>query len=128
MKVFKWYVFVLALFASLNSNAQIPLNGSFFINEVSEGPTTPGSNYTIGGVFTDPISLYFASDIKKGDMIADQMGLLFRIDNITRQSGDQISADVTYIRGSIFEGFSYPTAFAMGTLFRPTSNGYPLTS
>lgn len=131
MRIFKWYILTvsLLLFASFNSSAQTPLNGSFFINAVSEAPTSPNSNYSIGGIFTDPVFLYTAEDIKVGDMIADQSGLIFQIDKITSRNGDQIVADVTYKRGAIFDGVTYPNVFAMGTLFRPTPNGgYPMVS
>ncbi|WP_316747748.1 tail fiber domain-containing protein [Pedobacter gandavensis] len=131
MKRFKKHILavVVLVFVFLNSNAQAPLNGSFFLNVVGERPTTPGSEYTIGGVFTDPINMYSASDIRKGDMIADQVGLIFRIDQIIKVNGDEILADVTYKGGAMFEGVTYPTGFEMGTLFRPSPNGgYPLAT
>ncbi|WP_152439766.1 hypothetical protein, partial [Arcticibacter svalbardensis] len=116
------------MLAFINCDAQTPLNGSFFLNGVSETPSTPTSQYTIEGIFTDPFYLFFASDIKKGDMIADQQGLIFKIDSITSIFDSQITVDVSYVSGSIFAGITYPTAFANGTLFRPTSNGYPIAT
>ncbi|WGQ09355.1 tail fiber domain-containing protein [Pedobacter gandavensis] len=129
MKRYYFYVLVtttVLLFLSLASKAQTPLNGRFYISGASETPATPGSNYTIEGTFTDPNYLYTVSDILPGDMIADNTGQTFRIDKIVSIAGDKLIVDVTYLRGAVFESSTYPSAYGTGTLFRPTSNGYPI--
>ncbi|MBB5647511.1 tail fiber domain-containing protein [Pedobacter cryoconitis] len=129
MRFKKYYILtsVLVLFA-ICSKAQSPLNGRFYISGVSEVPSTPASNYSIEGDFTDMTYIYTAADVKVGDVIADNVGLTFRIDKITSLKGEQITADVTYLRGSTVAGLSYPTAYASGTLFRPTSKGYAMAT
>jgi hypothetical protein len=129
MKFKKYYILtsVLVLLA-ICSKAQSPLNGRFYISGVSEVPSTPASNYSIEGDFTDMTYIYTAADVMVGDIIADNVGLTFRIDKITSLKGEQITADVTYLRGSTVAGLSYPTAYASGTLFRPTSKGYAMAT
>jgi hypothetical protein len=123
------YIFML-LFGTLFCNAQNPVNGSFLVNGVSETPITTTSNYSIQGIFTDPNFTSSVSDIRKGDMIADYAGLIFRIDSVTNLdvSNSQITVDVTYLSGSPIVGLTYPTVFATGTLFHPTSNGFALAT
>ncbi|MDO7744996.1 MAG: hypothetical protein MUP99_14530, partial [Pedobacter sp.] len=113
---------------AFKSHAQTPLNGRFYLSGASENPTTPNSNFSIEGTFTDPVSLYFAADIKVGDMIADNLGQTYRIDKIVQIEGERLTFDVTYLRGAIFDFASYPNIYAMGTLFRPTPNGYAIAT
>lgn len=111
---------------ALTSHAQKPLNGRFYISGSSETPTTPNSGYSIEGNFTDPSFMYTAADVVVGDMIADNQGQTYKIDKIVSVNGDKLIVDVTYLRGAIFEFAPYPNAYATGTLFRPTGNGYAL--
>lgn len=115
---------------SLNSNAQTPLNGRFLITGVSDAPSSPGSNYSVEGTFTDPLYIRTADEILKGDFIADYEGKLFRIDKITKEAGggSNITVDVTYLSGATADWNNYPALFQTGTLFRPTENGYPLVT
>ncbi|WEK18148.1 MAG: tail fiber domain-containing protein [Candidatus Pedobacter colombiensis] len=114
---------VLAL-VSFTGIAQSKLNGRFYITGASEVPSTPNSNYSIEGTFTDLLYVYYATDILPGDVIADFSGLTYRIDKITALKGNSITVDVTYLTGASNEYATYPTSYAMGTLFRPTPNGY----
>lgn len=111
---------------ALCSNAQKPLNGRFYITGASEVPTTPGSNYFIEGRFTDLSYVYTADDVQVGDIIADNLGLTYKIDKIISVKGDLISVDVTYLRGASMSFLTYPASYAVGTLFRPSSKGYAL--
>ena len=127
MKINLFYIFVLVLMTiSINGQAQARLNGRFYISGSSETPTTTNSNYSIEGKFTDPLSLYSASDVIIGDMIADSQGQTYRIDKIVSLIGDLLIVDVTYLRGATFEFSTFPNAYSTGTLFRPTGNGYAL--
>jgi len=108
------------------SLAQARLNGRFYISGSSETPSTPNSNFSIEGTFTDPLSMYSASDIAPGDMIADSQGQTYRIDKIVSLAGDLLIVDVTYLRGAAFEFSTFPNTYSTGTLFRPTGNGYAL--
>ncbi|WP_170827338.1 tail fiber domain-containing protein [Arcticibacter eurypsychrophilus] len=119
---------VALLLLDLVSSAQSTINGRFYISGASEVPSTPSSNYSIEGTFTDPSYVFSSSDILIGDVIADNVGLTFRIDKIVSLNGDLITVDVTYLRGSANGFFTYPASYAMGTLFRPTSNGYALST
>lgn len=104
--------------------AQSKLNGRFYISGASEVPSTSNSNYSIEGTFTDLLYINSAADILPGDIIADFSGLTYRIDKITSLSGNLITVDVTYLDGAADKNFTYPTSYSMGTLFRPTLNGY----
>jgi hypothetical protein len=115
----------LLMLISFAGIAQSKLNGRFYISGASEVASTPNSNYSIEGTFTDPLYQNTSADILPGDFIVDFAGLIFRIDKITNLNGDIITVDVTYIRGAPNEFFSYPASYATGTLFRPTPNGYP---
>jgi len=125
----KNYILILMLiFISLKMNAQTTLNGRFYLSGVSDTPTQSTSNYSIEGTFTDPQYVHNADEILIGDVIADGDGKLFKIDLIsTHVSGSSdIIVDVTYLSGAISEWNKYPSVFTTGTLFHPTSNGYPL--
>ena len=131
MKMANYYVLIFTLILlGFKCNAQTSINGRFYISGVSENPTLPSSNYSIEGTFTDPKYIHSADEIEKGDMIADADGKVFRIDLITQTANGSsaIIADVTYISGAVDEWNKYPSAFMTGTLFRPTSNGYPLVT
>lgn len=110
--------------------AQVPLNGRFYLRGVSDTPSLSTSNYSIEGTFTDPQYIHNADEIMVGDIIADGDGKLFRIDLITKPANGtpDIIADVTYLSGAISEWNKYPSVFTTGTLFHPTSNGYPLVT
>ncbi|WP_316820731.1 tail fiber domain-containing protein [Pedobacter gandavensis] len=123
------YVVILTIssvFYGFDSKAQTLLSGRFYISGASETPTTANSNYSIEGTFTDPAFIFSVSEILPGDMIADFAGQTYRIDKIVSITGGKLTVDVTYLRGAAFDYLTYPTAYAMGTLFRPTANGYPL--
>jgi hypothetical protein len=125
MKISKYILVTgLLILISLAGIAQSKLNGRFYITGASEVASTPNSNYSIEGNFTDPLYLTSAADILPGDVIVDVAGLIYKIDKITSLKGDLITVDVTYIRGAPSEFFTYPSSYATGTLFRPTSNGY----
>lgn len=131
MKINGYRCFILTvalLLLALCSNAQSTINGRFYISGASEVASTPNSNYSIEGSFTDPLSIFSTTDIMVGDVIADNAGLTFRIDKIVSIKGEQITVDVTYLRGSASGFFTYPASYAMGTLFRPTSKGYALST
>ncbi|SHG65223.1 tail fiber domain-containing protein [Pedobacter caeni] len=129
MKVAKYFVliFTMGLFA-LQSSAQTPLNGRFFIRGVSDAPSSPTSNFSIEGTFTDPNFIHTADGILKGDIIVDFEGKLYRIDKLTKEAGggSDIIADVTYMSGAVSEWNTAPAVFQTGALFHPTPNGYPL--
>ena len=112
---------VLISFAGI---AQSNLNGRFYITGASEIASTPNSNYSIEGTFTDLLYVYSAADILPGDIIADYLGLTYRIDKITNLNGNSITVDVTYLRGAPSEFSTYPYSYNTGVLFRPTANGY----
>ncbi|WP_159452667.1 tail fiber domain-containing protein [Pedobacter nyackensis] len=120
---------MLLMLFSYNSRAQSRLNGRFYISGASETPTSPASNYSIEGVFTDMTFIHTANDIVAGDMISDVDGRIFRIDKITAPvQGSSITVDVTYISGALEEWNIAPAMYATGTLFRPTENGYPMVT
>ncbi len=114
----------------VSGRTQTVLNGSFYISGVSENPSLSTSDYSIEGTFTDPFYIHNADEIAIGDMIADSEGKLFRIDKLTKEANgtSQIIVDVTYLSGALDEWSRYPAIFATGTLFRPTTNGYPLAT
>jgi hypothetical protein len=129
LRKIEYYILTLTLVLSaICGKAQAPLNGRFYISGVSDAPTSAASNYSIEGDFTDPNYIFSPSDVIEGDCIADNAGLTFKIDKITKINGSQITADVTYLRGGANEFMTYPTVFAMGTLFRPTPNGYAIAT
>ena len=129
MKFLKSYILAFFLITiAFYSNAQIPLNGRFEIDGVDGTPSTPSSQYTIQGDFKDPSMWFTADSIIVGDRIADNNGLIFRIDKITEHASGstKIKVDVSYISGAVDLYSTFPTNFAAGTLFRPTSNGFPM--
>ena len=117
-------VTILLVSISFAGIAQSKLNGRFYISGASEVASTPNSNYSIEGTFTDLLYIYSAADILPGDIIADFAGLTYKIDKVTSISGNFITVDVTYLEGAPNEYATYPTSYATGTLFRPTPNGY----
>ncbi|TKC65552.1 tail fiber domain-containing protein [Pedobacter hiemivivus] len=125
MKINK-HILVTGLLAliSFAGIAQSKLNGRFYISGASEVASTPNSNYSIEGTFTDLLYIYSAADILPGDIIADFAGLTYKIDKVTSISGNFITVDATYLEGAPNEYATYPTSYATGTLFRPTPNGY----
>lgn len=127
MKIYRFFILTAAIvLTALCSHAQTTLNGRFYISGASEVPSTPNSNYSIEGKFTDMSFTFTAADILPGDVIADNLGLTFRIDKITKLEGDQITVDVTYLKGATQSFLTYPSSYNVGALFRPTSKGYAL--
>jgi hypothetical protein len=129
MRIIKYCTLILMLVSiSSKITAQTPLNGRFYISGVSDTPTLTTSNYSIEGTFTDPQYIHNADEILVGDVIADGDGKLFKIDLITKPANgtSTITADVTYLSGATSDWNRYPALFTTGTLFHPTSNGYPL--
>lgn len=128
IKVRNYILTFIMLFLTFYSSAQINLNGRFYVNGVDGTPTLPTSQFSIQGEFTDPTMTFSADDVIVGDMIADNSGLIYRIDKITEhtQYSKTIKVDVSYISGAVDIYSTYPTNFANGTLFRPSSNGFPL--
>lgn len=131
MKVIKRAIlFLIFAIFGVSGKAQTVLNGSFYISGVSENPSESTSNYSVEGSFTDPFYIHNAEEIMIGDMIADSEGKLFRIDKITQPANgtSKITADVSYLSGALDEWNRYPAIFTTGSLFRPTSKGYPLAT
>lgn len=127
MKIYRFFILTAAIvLMALCGHAQTTLNGRFYISGASEVPSTPNSNYSIEGKFTDMSFTFTAADILPGDVIADNLGLTFRIDKITKLEGDQITVDVTYLKGATQSFLTYPSSYNVGALFRPTSKGYAL--
>ncbi|WP_374165622.1 tail fiber domain-containing protein [Arcticibacter sp. MXS-1] len=118
----------LASFPSI-SFAQTVLNGRFKIT-LLDMPSNPASTYKIGGDFQDPTYVYSADSILAGDIITDATGKIYRIDNIIKEAkgSTYIEADVTYLKGAVYAFDTYPAYGQTGTLFRPTSNGYPIAT
>lgn len=127
MKINKCFVITFFLvFTALISHAQTPFFGRFYLSGASEVPSSPNSNYSIEGTFSDPAYILTVDDILIGDIIVDNSGVTYKIDKITSKKGDQITVDVTYLRGASSEWSKAPTIYNTGAIYRPTSKGYAL--
>ncbi|MCX2454092.1 tail fiber domain-containing protein [Pedobacter sp. PLR] len=127
MNINKCFVVTFFLvFTALLSHAQTPFFGRFYLSGASEVTSTPSSDYSIEGTFTDPGYVLTIEDILVGDIIVDNSGLTYRIDKITSKKGDQVTVDVTYLRGAANEWAKDPAIYNTGAIYRPTSKGYAL--
>ncbi|MFV8343964.1 beta strand repeat-containing protein [Flavobacterium sp. XS2P39] len=128
IKTTGYYLLIITfLLFGLNCTAQNSVNGAFAVTDVYSSSVI-GSEYTIGGDFSDINYMFSALDIKVSDIIVDGDGKLFRIDAIQSSNSIHIIVDVTYLSGASDPAQTEPLNYASGTLFRPTANGYPLVT
>lgn len=92
-------------------------NGQFSISYIN---ANGGMNYDINGTFSDGASTFSASQVKVGDRIIDPAGNTFEILTVSA-NGSLIS--------TTSKGFDpTPPGIGVGVIYRPTVNGFPLTT